>query len=73
MNKSGYVTHEKDNLLFVRGKLPIGRVRPLMEEWALKGYTYSCNDLAKHYNCCFVAGGKAAINKARKAIKLPPI
>ncbi len=72
-SKAGFVTHKKDNLLYVRGKLPQGGVRAQMDEWASQGYTSSCHELAKKFNCSFVAGSVSAINEARAKLNLPPI
>ncbi|MDP2565852.1 hypothetical protein [Pseudoalteromonas marina] len=72
-SKKSYITHEKDGLLFLRGKLPQGGVRAFMDDIAAKGYTSACSDLATHFKCTFVGGSVGAINKARRNINLPPL
>lgn len=72
-NQIGYAKYKKGDLLYVRGKLPVGGVRRLMDEWAAEGYTSSCHELAKKFNCSFVAGSPAAINAARINLNLPPL
>lgn len=64
-NKIGFAAYRKGDLLYIRGKLPLGGVRALMDEWAAEGYTSSCHELAKKFNCSFVAGSPTAINEAR--------
>lgn len=72
-NQVGYGKYKKGDLLYVRGKLPLGGVRKLMDEWAAEGYTSSCHELAKKFNCSFVAGSPAAINEVRMKHNLPPL